>query len=69
MLWAQAGVGSRDEVFHPQAVHPFAGKFRFTEREPDTQEKETASNHAAGFQPTCLTMIMTNSLMEVDDNK
>lgn len=39
VLWAEAGVGSWDEVFHPQAVHPFAGKLRLAEWEPDTKER------------------------------
>lgn len=48
MLRAEAGVGGRDEVFHPQAVHPFAGKLGLAEWEPDTQETEERTlNHAA----------------------
>lgn len=55
MLWAEAGVGSWDKVFHPQAVHPFAGELWLAEWKPDTQEKEEmASNQAAGFQPSQL---------------
>lgn len=40
MLGAEARVGSWDEVFHPQAVHPFAGKLRLAEWEPDAQQRE-----------------------------
>lgn len=40
MLRAEAGVGGWDEVFHSQAVHPFAGKLRLAEWESDTQESE-----------------------------
>lgn len=38
MLRAEAGVGGRDEVLHPQAVDPFAGELRFAEREPNGQK-------------------------------
>ena len=67
MLRAEAGVGSRDEVFHPKALNPFRCELRLAEREPDTWEKEErVSNQAAG----CLILtntpvkIMTNSLMD-----
>lgn len=55
MLWAEAGVGSWDEVFHPQALHPFVRKLRLAEWEPDMQErKEMALNQATEFQPSHL---------------
>ena len=58
MLRAEAGVGGWDEVFHPQAVHPFAGKLRFTEWESDTQEREEmVSNQGAG----CMTSTITSN--------
>lgn len=49
MFRAEAGVGSWDEVFHPQALYPFARELRLAEWEPDTQEEETASNQAQNF--------------------
>lgn len=35
MLWAEAGVCSRNKVFHAQVLHPFGSKLRFAEREPE----------------------------------
>ena len=40
MLRAEAGVGSWDEVFHPQALHPFVRKLWLAEWKPDKQKNE-----------------------------
>lgn len=38
MLRAQAGVCSRNKVFHAQVLHPFGSKLRFAEWEPEKHE-------------------------------
>lgn len=35
VLGTEAGVGGRDEVFHPQALDPFGGKLGFAKRESE----------------------------------
>lgn len=53
VLGAEAGVGGGDEILHPQAVHPLAGKLRFAEREPaGEQNKETIRLLATGGSVT-----------------
>lgn len=47
MLRAEASVGGWDEVFHAQALHPFAGKLRLAERKPDTQKREETDSNLA----------------------